>query len=72
MVVNDNAGSLTPRGVPSSIASRLAPTGGAGKKKPSLRTAGKKSTRCMASVLRQPGYRFMTPRRRFVSKPAAR
>ncbi|AWY39916.1 hypothetical protein DKY63_08395 [Pseudomonas putida] len=27
MVVNDNAGFLKPRGVPSSIASRLAPTG---------------------------------------------
>ncbi|PAM82081.1 hypothetical protein CES87_20895 [Pseudomonas sp. ERMR1:02] len=29
MVVNDNTGSLTPRGVLSCIASRLAPTGGA-------------------------------------------
>ncbi|PYY69221.1 hypothetical protein CRX42_17695 [Pseudomonas jessenii] len=28
MVVNDNAGSLTPRGVLRLIASRLAPTGG--------------------------------------------
>ncbi|MCP1418219.1 hypothetical protein J3D47_002462 [Pseudomonas laurylsulfativorans] len=28
MDVNDNAGSLTPRGVFESIASRLAPTGG--------------------------------------------
>ena len=28
MVVNDNAGILMPRGVPSSIASMLAPTGG--------------------------------------------
>ena len=27
MVVNDNAGSLTPRGVPTTIASKLAPTG---------------------------------------------
>jgi len=27
MVANDNAGNLTPRGVPGLIASRLAPTG---------------------------------------------